>query len=837
MHSKKILSFILAGMMTVSSFSFAFGEVGVVETKFADVTGDYGTAIGILTSLNVIDGYEDGTFKPEKTITRAELAKVLVETLGYGSLVNGAKSDFMDTQGHWADGYISIASGTDLVKGDGNGNFRPDATVTYDEAFTMIVRALGYTDEVVKGTWPTNFKIKATELDLTDDVVMSTSGADRGGVAQALYNALEVATVKVNTDGDVNYQMKADGKTPKVLLDSLSDFEEDYIVSPDTLNEDSKNYGGNMVDLSDYMYQSVKAYINDDKEVVYVKENNSLVVVGTVDKDATDLKVLNVKDAEGDSVKVAFNADTKLFYNGNEETSYDMNDLTTLNDVPNVAFDKVIVVGKDSNDNNKIDVDTEIQGVIVEQQTEATVIENVYKAGKDNIDIFDLPVDTDGEVDLTKVTITGDAKSLKEIQIDDVVVAYESLNGEDLKLVVTRGNVLKGKIKRVDVADKEVYVDNVAKEFNKAANDVYNNSTDEMRLELGNEGTFFLDHNDKIVGFDGVTTERADYGVVIAVAPGLLKDGAFDWEIEELPAIKLATADDEAVVFEVELTVDEEDGKVDDSAVYDTTDNSNELDLLITSGTAVNFADATIADLAKGQLVKYNVNKDGKIDAITLVDEDTLTGINTESKAFVLADNVVIFENDNTKFPVIIEDYLDASINGTGLYNKDGELEVILVNSADIDNTADETTMAYLEKATDIGTGYNDDEDIVQIPVLFVNGEEKEFYTEKKDTFSGLNAAIDGGIYELEFDENGVIVKATIQTTTDAVVKSVNSKGTLVQLIVGAVTEWYGVAEYVTMVDTTGKTIDLIESTDLDDSAAVKVVITDGEIAYLQITK
>lgn len=837
MNLRKILSLILASMMTLSSFSFAFGEVGGTTTRFADVTGDYETAIEILTSLNVIDGYEDGTFKPEKTITRAELAKVLVETLGYGSLVSGAKSNFTDTQGHWADGYISIASGTGLVLGDGNGTFRPDVTVTYDEALTMIVRALGYTDNVVKGTWPTNFKIKATELDITDDVKMVSNDADRGGVAQALFNALEVATVKVNSDGDISYQMKADGKTPKILLDSLSDFEEDYVVTPDTLNKDSKNYGGDIIDLSNYMYQSIKAYVNDDKDVVYVKENNSLVVEGTIDTKADNSTVLNIKGTDGKTSKVVFNADVKLFYNYDEEANYDMNDLVTLNGAPNVSFDKIKVVAKDSNDNGKIDVDTEIQGVIVEQQTEATVIANAYRTGKTKLDIFNLPTDKDGEVDLTKVTVVGNAESVDEIEVDDVVVAYSAMNDEAIKLVVTRNNVVEGKIKRVDVAAKKVYVGTEAKEFNKLANDVYNNSTDTMLVELGNEGTFLLDHNNKIVGFDGVTTERVEYGVVIATAPGVLKNGAFDWEITDLPQIKLATASNKAKVFDVFVEIKDTDGTVKDSAVYDTTADSKEYDLVTVTGAAINFADAALADLAKGQLVKYNVNVDGQIDAITLVAEDTLTEVKTDSKAFALAKNAVIFENDGTSYPVIVEAYLDESINGTGLYNKNGELEVIIVDSADVDNTADETTIAYLEKASHVGTGYNDEDEIVQIPVMYVNGEKKEFFTEKKDTFSGANAAVDGGIYELEFDENGVIVKATIKTTTDAVVKSVNSKGTLVQLEVDGTTEWYGVAEDVTMVNTSGKTIKMLEATELDKNSAVKVIITDGELEYLQITE
>lgn len=101
---KKVLSLVLVIAMVLSSMSFAFASN---LTDIAD--SDYKKAVEALVALDVIDGYEDGTFRPERIITRAELAKVLVEALGYGNLVAGATSSFSDTKGHWAAGYVTIA--------------------------------------------------------------------------------------------------------------------------------------------------------------------------------------------------------------------------------------------------------------------------------------------------------------------------------------------------------------------------------------------------------------------------------------------------------------------------------------------------------------------------------------------------------------------------------------------------------------------------------------------------------------------------------------------------------------------------------------------------------
>jgi hypothetical protein len=110
---KKVLSLVLVIAMVLSSFSFAFAA------NFEDVEGDYEDAINTLVALGVVTGYEDGTFKPERVVTRAEMAKLIVEILGYGDLVAGSKSNFADTQGHWADPWIALAAGRGLVIGTG----------------------------------------------------------------------------------------------------------------------------------------------------------------------------------------------------------------------------------------------------------------------------------------------------------------------------------------------------------------------------------------------------------------------------------------------------------------------------------------------------------------------------------------------------------------------------------------------------------------------------------------------------------------------------------------------------------------------------------------------
>ena len=100
----------------------------------------YNEAISTLVQASVLDGCGDGTFRPEQPVTRAELAAILVRVQGGSSTSGGA--GFTDTSGHWAEGYISSAVRSGLVLGYEDGSFKPNQSVTRAESVTMINRML-----------------------------------------------------------------------------------------------------------------------------------------------------------------------------------------------------------------------------------------------------------------------------------------------------------------------------------------------------------------------------------------------------------------------------------------------------------------------------------------------------------------------------------------------------------------------------------------------------------------------------------------------------------------------------------------------------------------------
>lgn len=186
---RKLLSVLLTLSLVIGSFGLAFADGPV------DVAGtEYEEAVGTLTSLGIIDGYPDGTFRPENTITRAELAKLLIAALELDeSAIKLYGSDLTDIGGHWAKGYIGYAAKLDIISGYPDKSFKPQKAVSYDEAITMIVRALGYTSEDVGKVWPANYVEKGEELGILEGIESGSEGASRGDIALMLNRAMNLA--------------------------------------------------------------------------------------------------------------------------------------------------------------------------------------------------------------------------------------------------------------------------------------------------------------------------------------------------------------------------------------------------------------------------------------------------------------------------------------------------------------------------------------------------------------------------------------------------------------------------------------------------------------------
>ena len=182
------------------------------EVLYSDISGkEYKDAVLALNELGLVSGYEDGTFRGGNNLTRAEFVTMVMRTITPGERLpetEGEISLFSDVSNkHWAYNAISLAVKKGLINGFEDGNFYPDAQVTYNQAVKILVCALGYGQNAErKGAYPYGYLLEAIELGVIKIAAKSSEeAANRGLAAQLISNVLDLPRFE---DGITARQLK-----------------------------------------------------------------------------------------------------------------------------------------------------------------------------------------------------------------------------------------------------------------------------------------------------------------------------------------------------------------------------------------------------------------------------------------------------------------------------------------------------------------------------------------------------------------------------------------------------------------------------------------------------
>ena len=267
---KKVISSVAALTMVASS-------VDAFAVDFPDVesTASYAQAVQELSALDVISGYDDGTFGPDKLVTRAEITKMIVDALAERSSAEASteSTKFADVSAdHWAKGYINQGVANGFIAGMSDTEFDPDANVTYVQAQKMLVSAIGYeTYAQAQGGWPTGYKTYAASLDITKGISGITDSTEltRAQVAQMIDNAMDaplcvIASWKTEWNGSKTPNLEVrDGKEGRAYETLFTEKHDAYKVYG-RVTETSKT---GSVDTDKVTFQVEKADNFDDEEV------------------------------------------------------------------------------------------------------------------------------------------------------------------------------------------------------------------------------------------------------------------------------------------------------------------------------------------------------------------------------------------------------------------------------------------------------------------------------------------------------------------------------------------------------------------------------------------
>ena len=297
---KKVLALVLAFACAFTMFA------GAAFTDSADIKVK-SEVVDTLTALGVVAGFEDGSFQPNGTVTRAQMAKmiyVLRTGKSDASAYNDDKTSFTDINGHWARGYIKYCQSLGIIAGKSNTKFDPNGNVTAQEAAKMLLVTLGYDASKVGLTganWASKTNALADENGLLKDVNTSfTAACPRQYAAQLIYNTIFANTVILRDGEYTNMNALGTGKNATVGVKYMDLVEFDAGTLYTCKLVDGKDYysittkktpqGGHgkvYTDASDLLGQNVTVLMKStSKETtvygIYADEDSKVLATGYV---------------------------------------------------------------------------------------------------------------------------------------------------------------------------------------------------------------------------------------------------------------------------------------------------------------------------------------------------------------------------------------------------------------------------------------------------------------------------------------------------------------------------------------------------------------------------
>ena len=242
------------------------------------LAADGDTMLETVRVLGILSGDENGDLALSSPVTRAEFVKMMTAASTYKDAVGtgSGASLFTDVKsGYWANGYIQLAVEQGWVTGYVDGSFRPEATITLEEACTALLRLLGFDSSSLSGSFPDAQLSKARSVGLLDDMDVSQGQTlTRQDCVTLFYNLLiaenSAGTVYGTTlgytvtNGEVDYStlVSNDTKGPYVSTDGTA--------SLPFSTEDATVYrNGTLSDLS-VLKQYDVYYYNESLRTVWI---------------------------------------------------------------------------------------------------------------------------------------------------------------------------------------------------------------------------------------------------------------------------------------------------------------------------------------------------------------------------------------------------------------------------------------------------------------------------------------------------------------------------------------------------------------------------------------
>ncbi len=802
---KKLVSVIVTVAMLISSLAALS-----VSAAYPDVdeSNSYAKAIEVLSGLGIVKGDDEGNFNPTNDIKRSEMVALICRMKGEEGIATSTVQEFNDVpSNHWAAGYISWGVASEIIKGYGDGNFGPDASVTLQDAVVMIIRAAGWeriANRSDYGGYPTGHMRIANARGVMDGISFTaTKAATREVVAQAIYNGMtmplveyisfgenadddryaiydgratgyELATLLTNTNriykvkADVTKTAKSDVtlKTDagdKVALKITGNYDYTDMHADLALNATPAPYVGES-NIADFLGCTVEAYL--------VKKGSDWTVLVAVADDSTESLTLKASEVDFDT----YGSDKFNYYATSTATRTTALDIATA---PVVYYNGKVILDTANSINNVSVVATDLEDLLVNKADVITfmgdknaayskifVTDYAYaqvekvKAEELYIDLVTGAISLDAEErNYEKFAYNiydaeGKAMDIADIQEDDIlniVAPLTASNTFDLDTVESMDIYVTNKVVTGSV-DEEI----VANAKYKINGEIYKLESNAVgSVATGDEGTYFLTIDGLVYACDAGSVIEKNYAFIVASH----KDTAFG---QNTFKVQLFTAEGKVETVTVASTL-----KVwtdASSTTYKTSDGTlttymdGAFNNKIKDETTQNAAAAKLA----GRIITYSLNSAGELKEIRFAATSGTKFISTAISSGRYYDDTQVFANfdldDNSKIFI-------APVTGSSTtWNVDKEdLEMASFSAMD-------------EEARYSGTAFNFDNDdylgalILNAPIT--SSMKKAHLATVKLSSTALDAE-QNTVAKYTFVQGGEIVELTVDSDASVTTLSI----------------------------------------------------------------
>ena len=642
---KRALSMALASVMVLG-----LTVIGAGAASYEDFTDKdeivHKDAVSMVTELGVLAGLPDGSFGGSQNIDRASFARLVCVVLNGGKepVLGNLTTTFTDTQGNWAEKYISFCVDRGIIAGRGNNTFGPSDNVTGSEAAKMLLVALGYNTEyegIGGSTWEITTNSLANLAGLYEglETINPSEPLTRDNAAQMIYNVLNANVVSYT------WTFNASGST--VAVQNKSD---------ETLLEDV--FGvvivEGVVTANEFASLGTNSSMDEgETRIVVTNYNDGQTNYGNPesgDRTAT-FKVSTGEDVLGRSVALyvqpsttAANSASRATVLGNVVVSSDNTVVTDLSSdsVADVAEDNDLsltdavycynynAAGED--DANVIEVGQGVEKTLIDNDDDGVaeyVFVNRFDLGK----VTRYSTDGDGAIVVRTTTSSDEYEAADVVGFDDVArndyVLTAVMGGKlyvEIPETVTGTLELyrtsDGQTTRLTVDGTEYYVSTEAlvhSDLEEA--DSYGSDN------LDSEATFYLDRNGYIIAVGDVEESAYSYAYVVGKAP------ASEGNTLDADRVRVTLPDGTTANYDL-----------DDSSRY-----------------------CEIDEVDVGSVYRYSINSDGEIrlSAAYPINVELAAGEFENGRAGVTVDGETYYTTANTLF-FYSDDEADAE---TGAYS------------------------------------------------------------------------------------------------------------------------------------------------------------------------